>query len=340
MLTTAEFRKNFLGYNIVDCVVRSAGYLYFIAQEDYTQRPGYQPEGHDPDASALIQRVVVWRPDQSGDKRWTHSWNKGMDITIAEFASQPEDKLVAVDVGGEVYAIGSGSKGREGAIPFERKGRYGAVNQLHNIDGHLYLCGGNRTVGVRRGIGQWHWETGRFPLSAHEFGSGNVGFRAIDGFGANDIYAVGDQGDVWHYGGGDWRRIGFPGKQSLRTVCCAGDGKVYISGYEGITFVGRGDEWRCIAEPGLALPFRDLVWHDGKVWATSDYGVWWVSEQGIAQAELPAEISVCAGHLSSRAGILLLAGFHGAALLQDGRWQLVFHHAAMAERSQKEHPGA
>jgi len=40
MITTAEFRKNFHGYNIVDCVVRSAGYLYFIAQEDYTQRPG------------------------------------------------------------------------------------------------------------------------------------------------------------------------------------------------------------------------------------------------------------------------------------------------------------
>lgn len=71
--------------------------------------------------------------------------------------------------------------------------------------------------------------------------------------------------------------------------------------------------------------------------------------QGLAQQDrglhrsgnaLPAEISRCAGNLSSRAGILLLAGLYGAALLKDGGWQVVFHHAAMAERSRRESPAA
>ncbi|MBL8300007.1 MAG: hypothetical protein JNN30_16835 [Rhodanobacteraceae bacterium] len=336
MITTEEFSKNLLGYNIVDCVVRRRDFFYFIAQEDYTQRAGYKAEGRDPDASALIKRIIVWRPDQADGKRWAYGWRKGMDITIAEFGSVPEDKLVIVDTGGIVYAVGGGTQGLEGELPFERSGRYGSVDKLRNIGGELYLAGGNRTVGIRRGVSDWRWETERFPLAENEFGSSKIGFRDIDGFNTSDIYAVGGHGDVWHFDGKNWGRVDFPSNQPLRTVCCAGDGNVYVSGYDGITFVGRGSRWRCIAEPAISLPFRDLVWYGDRVWATNDYGLWWVDPDGVKTTDLPATITGCAGNLSARDGLLLLAGYYGAALLQDGEWKVVFHYAAMHERSKED----
>ncbi|MNF88094.1 hypothetical protein D3C84_705800 [compost metagenome] len=164
-----------------------------------------------------------------------------------------------------------------------------------------------------------------------------AGFESLDGFSRSDVYAAGGKGDVWHFNGQQWRRIDFPSNLAIETVCCGGDGRVYISGYEGHTFVGRGDTWKKIrTREDISLAFKDMVWYEDRVWCTNDYGVWWIVGDQLVKANIPAFAQISAGHLSARDGVLLLAGFYGAAYLENGQWHQIFSYSEMVDRCKAE----
>ncbi|EJT4818785.1 TPA: hypothetical protein NVL72_004837 [Citrobacter freundii] len=149
-------------------------------------------------------------------------------------------------------------------------------------------------------------------------------FMDIDGFSENDMYAVGGQGRVWHYDGQSWRQIAFPTNMYLYTVCCGGDGEVYIGAQSGAVFKGRGDGWQKIISGEMAKPFNDMVWFQDRVWATSDYGIWVIKNDGIEKPLIPDEVMVCAGSMAVGDGVLLIAGEGGAAFHNGILWQSLF----------------
>jgi len=152
-----------------------------------------------------------------------------------------------------------------------------------------------------------------------------AGFNDIDGFSANDIYCVGGKGDVWHFNGKAWTQIHFSSNIDLSSVCCAGDSQVYISGYGGTTFKGRGQKWKQIFKGEMAMPFKRMEWFENKVWCTSDYGLWTLENDKLVEpAEVTDEIKVCSGYMSTRDGVLLIAGPGGAAYKEAGVWHKIF----------------
>ncbi len=237
-----------------------------------------------------------------------------------------------------VYVTGSGSAYEDRPLlTFSReKGAQtqgailrGSINRLKQLDGWLYGCGGGRTLFKRLDKGTWESLSQDIPrvLKERPVGSSEEGFEDFDGRSESDIYAVGGYGDVWHFDGKGWRQIPFPANEPLQSVCCGGDGQVYISGYEGVTFVGRGDRWKKIFDGGISLGFRDMVWYEDRVWCTSDYGLWTIHEERVGVADVPPTVAACAGHLSVGDGVLLLAGYSGAAFREHGAWQQIisFH---------------
>ena len=70
----------------------------------------------------------------------------------------------------------------------------------------------------------------------------------------------------------------------------------------------------------MTLAFKDMVWFDGKVWCTSDYGLWVIKDGKLKEAELPAEVTACAGNLSVGDGVMLLAGMYGATVYDGKTW--------------------
>ncbi|WP_348945531.1 hypothetical protein ABHF33_02765 [Chitinibacter sp. FCG-7] len=143
-------------------------------------------------------------------------------------------------------------------------------------------------------------------------------FEDIDGFSKTDIYAVGGKGDAWHFDGERWQQLPFPSNMQLEAVCCAGDGQVYIGAEQGTVFRGRGNRWEMIYKGQMSLPYRDMVWHDGRVWCTSDYGLWTITDGQHERADVPHKVYSCAGHLSVGDGVMLLAGLWGT-MLHDGK---------------------
>ncbi|WP_155274256.1 hypothetical protein [Pseudomonas chlororaphis] len=333
MISSADFSKQLLGYNIVDCVVRSRDKFYFLAREDYTQWTDWEDVGRYPDDTALTLRVISDFSFKPKDSQWGHATLTGFDIANAAVSLKPKEQLVVSSISGQIYAVGSGEAGMEDSILKQTRG---GVFKLKTISDKLYAAGGQRTVGFREQKNNWHWHSESIPFNKEQ-DSRISGFDDLDGFDQDDMYAVGGMGDVWHFNGGLWRRVDFPSNLYLETVCCGGDGRVYISGYEGHTFVGRGDTWKKVkTKEHISLAFKDMVWYEDRVWCTNDSGVWWIVGDKLVKADIPAFAQISAGYLSARDGVLLLAGFYGAAYLENGQWHQIFSYGEMVDRCKAE----
>jgi hypothetical protein len=334
-ITLDEYLDCLHGYNIVDCSVRNRMAFHFVAREDYTRWPKDRWDSENeppPDETAVLKHVIAYFRDDPESARWSRAEISGFETSYSGVSQKPKVQHVVVTMGGDVYAAGSGDKGIETSMkPYDNGGpSRGGIHKLRTIDGWLYFCGGNNSVGKRTAKGEWFAHTPNVPdpkRTDHRYNS----FDDIDGFAEDDLYCVGSEGQVYHFDGHRWQRLAFPSNVDLETVCCAGDGQVYVSGRKGMTFRGRGERWELISPGGnMSLPFRDMVWHEDRVWCTSDYGVWTIHDGKLESAELPDGIKAYAGNLAAADGVLLLAGYGGAAFLEGGRWTKVFSAGEMS----------
>ena len=315
-----QYKRSFKGYTMVDCIVRSRDIFYFSLCEDPSELD--EESGED---VWLKRRIACWIKTLPADQQWGNLDFDDADDYHLCVAYVPVEKLIAIEEDGYVYALGSGSHEMEWRLGDWCGGGIlrGAVTRSRTIDGHAYMAGGGRTVAVRKDRNMFVPLMEGLPYDDDDDFE-LAGFEDIDGFNANDIYCVGGEGDAWHFDGTNWAQFQLPDSIDLNSVCCAGDGQVYISGYQGTTFRGRGNKWERIHKGKMTIPFKDMVWHEGQIWCTNDYGLWQILDGKIVAADVDSEIAVCSGHLSSHDGVLLLAGSSGAAFKENGIWEKIF----------------
>ncbi|MEC9745026.1 hypothetical protein RCT75_06105, partial [Escherichia marmotae] len=313
---------------IKDCVVRNKNFFHFSVRNTKESRK----------ASAIAENNVtkgevgIYLHRNPHDCISYQTFKNMGQMYIGSASYDGYDEVVCVDEEGHIYARNSGCKydGIEKKIPFGIDGPLrNIITKIKHISGRLYIVGYNNSVGYRDGVNDWQSLCLNLPVFDYSKEKGRFGdefkLRDIDGFSYDDLYIVGGKGNVWHFSGTEWERINFPSDVYLETVCCAGDGYVYIGGPSGTLFKGRGNQWEKISAGGYSLPFEDIVWHAGKVWCTSDYGLWCLDDEYLIPAVLPSEISVAVGHLSVGDGVMLMAGMYGAAWHDGQEWHLLFN---------------
>jgi len=286
-----------------------------------------------PNETTLKKRVLAFMRYKPINEQWGQTELTGFDLALCGVALKPVEHLVVMDSSARVYASGKGVSGLEARLEYSETSRRGVLQSLKTISDELFFVGWDRCVGIRMGKDQWHWLNDAIPVDQNSGVKITCGFRDLDGVVNSSLYACGDKGDVWHSNGKIWKKCAFPSNITLNTVCCAPGGSVYISGYEGETYRGAGDVWKQIAKPELSIPFKDMVWYEDRVWCTNDYGLWWINGDKLEMADVPSEIKVCSGNLSTRDGVLLLAGYYGAAVRENGEWKVIFNYNEMAEKS-------
>lgn len=338
-----EFNNMLRGFNLIDCEIKSQACFYLLGREDYTQHQDWdEEEGEAYEDEALQKRAYAFKPEDREGDQWGCKSLEDWCQTTCGLIPTPKEQLLTMDLLGRAYRLGGGESVQETKLKRKSGGFRGIVTKLKTVGDKLYLCGEDRLVGMRLGPEKWDWHTSKLPYNQAK-DEDTAGFNDIDGFSDADLYAVGGQGDVWRYDGRVWMRVDFPTNTYLNTVCCAGNGKVYISGYEGLTFEGREDTWKPLEGSPLSLAFKDMVWYEDRVWCTSDYGLWWILDGKLVEADVPALAKTCAGNLSARDGVLLVAGIYGAAYLQNGAWHKIFLTGEMEEACEKaglKHPFA
>ncbi|HEX8610680.1 MAG TPA: hypothetical protein VF800_05270 [Telluria sp.] len=333
-ISVAEYKKNLHRYYIYGCAVRDRTRFSFISNRWYTDEEVEEEEEKGMSSDYRDKRLVLFTRNEISGKQWSSAYFEGWGTVRLGAATKPVTQTIMIEMEeSTTYVIGSGEKYHD--TPVEKlpdNPSRGGIRRIKMIDGYAYICGGARSVGKRLGKGSWQSHSNAIPPASENI---NGGFDDIAGFNENDLYAVGGKGDVWRYNGKLWQQVAFPTNTWTTTVCCGGDGNVYISCYEGLTFMGRENRWKKIHDGGISLGFKDMVWHEGKVWCTNDNGVWTIENGKLERAELPSEMQVCSGSLSVNDGVMLMAGLGGAAFLENGQWHNLFLRGEMEKAVQK-----
>lgn len=325
-MTPDEYARCLQGYTITDCVVRDRQRFTFVAIKDETDADLAAQEALESqlqEVPLLPQRVLPFLRERAPGDQWSRSELRHWDLLRGGAASVPQNQFIGIDFEGRVYVVGSGVCRQEDSLTAWCEGGplRGGVRKLRTIGNLLYACGGGRSVVTRMGSNQWLSHTHRIP-DHPELGCG--GFNDIDGFSADDLYAVGGLGEVWHYDGTDWSAIAVPATATIDAVCCGADGMVYIAAEAGLLLKGRGEHWQVLHPRATSRGFRDLVWYEDRLWCSNDYGLWTVHRDRVQRVGLPEGVSDCTGHLDVRDGVMLSAGSGGAAFREDGAWHSIF----------------
>ncbi|RUT71308.1 hypothetical protein D0817_05380 [Flavobacterium cupreum] len=92
MIETKDFSNQFLGYNIVDCEVRTKDIFYFIAREDCTQWSDWEDTGSYPSTADLTVRVIANFRSYPKDTQWSHTALEGLDLCCAGISRSPKEQ--------------------------------------------------------------------------------------------------------------------------------------------------------------------------------------------------------------------------------------------------------
>ena len=311
-----QFKRSFAfkerSYSFIDCTVRNKNIFCFIASRTLTDDDLQRYKKNDWSTSYRGQLLVTYVRNKEPGADW--GWNTipydyndtGIHCSPMVIGSLdiPKNCVIAIETlsgntfVNRVFISGNGPAFEDSAIKGRREGGFsrGATNKIKNINGFAYVCNGGRGLAKRLENGEWLNLTKDLEIADRD------GFDDFDAFSETDIYAGGGKGDVWHFDGEHWKQVPLPTNTWVQTICCGEDGYVYISCYEGLTFRGRDNKWQKIHHGGINLGFRDMVWYEGKVWCTSDYGVWTIENGVVKSANLPEGMSAYSGHLSVKDG--------------------------------------
>lgn len=120
----------------------------------------------------------------------------------------------------------------------------GDLRQIRAIGESVYVCGMGRTV--YRSTAGAAWARIDHGVRGAEDDESAAGFNTIDGFGEEEIYAAGWDGELWTFDGKAWSALPSPTKLAMLCMVCAPDGSVYLGAQAGTLVVGRGRTWRTI----------------------------------------------------------------------------------------------
>jgi hypothetical protein len=174
--------------------------------------------------------------------------------------------------------------------------------RLHGLRSVHAIAGGAHTVGLR-GIAYRlddlsHWTRIDDGLPA------SFNAQAIHGFARNDIYAVGREGESWHFDEQNWTPIELPTSATLTSVKCAPNGVVYIAGDQGVLIAGRGAAWSVIDHGETKGDIWDLEWFEDSLYVSTMAAVFRLKGSTLEKVNFGADPPKTCYQLSTAPGVM------------------------------------
>lgn len=275
---------------------------------------------------------VVCSNDKLSEERAPHSiyvqWDEGQ---FADIETKPwytagvcvvtdsGEQMLAVGEYGDVVVFGSGEHFEEKIPPENGETEIrGPLRAVRTIGDHAYAVGMKRQV--YRRDSKMHWsaiDRGMTPKP----GSDVVGFEAIDGYGDDNLYAVGWEGEIWRFDGAGWRFVPSPCNLILTDVCCAGDDNVYICGQVGTLIRGKEDQWEIIDLDDLSDDLWSLAWYNDELYVATMKQVYRLSDDQLVPVDMGPDTAWSCYQLSVRNGLLWSIGAKDLFSYDGSLWQ-------------------
>lgn len=231
----------------------------------------------------------------------------------------PRRETIALGSGGQVLCVGDGDVHEEMIEPGgDPPGERPTMRGIRCIDGKAYAVGMNRRAYRRDDANKWvSIDQGARPPSDSR---AVVGFEAVDGFTQSDIYAVGWDGEIWHFDGARWTQVDSPTNVVFSDVCCAEDGFTYACARAGIIVRGRGNEWQIIDHQLSGTDFWGAAWYDGKLYLSTTKELFTLQDDNLNPVAFGTDSPGSCFHLSAGHGVLWSIGAKDVMVFDGQNW--------------------
>ncbi|WP_273802606.1 hypothetical protein [Proteus vulgaris] len=303
--------KEFKTWLITGCAIRDKNIIYLCLRKDIPYDEASKL--WDNEIPSKLISIYLDTPETSIGSTYL----KGFDSPIVGVSLKPKAQGLLASRGhdGDVLCVGSGAN-----YPLEKvtPNIFSGITNIKCIDEYSYHVGLGRKIHKRINIDQWHLLDNGLPDGKINT---NMGFSDLDGFSEFDMYAVGGEGDVWHYINDKWISCGFPSNEQLSAVLCAPDGYVYIAGEGGNLWRGREFLWEKVHSDNSTVLIHQLRWFDNKLWACDTYHLQCWDGEKMIRPEHNGKNVVYSGHIDVRDDILIVADLHNVNLYDGFTWQ-------------------
>jgi hypothetical protein len=189
--------------------------------------------------------------------KWGNGGPVKFTVVGISLCTHPIRQMIAIGPFGEAFLSGTGDMHEERIQAGEDSPKKrGPLRHVRGIAGKVYAAGMQRQVYRRDDRDVWTCIGHSIRPARGQI----VGFESIGGFGEDEIYAAGWEGEIWRYDGLCWHQLDSPTKLILHDICCAGDGNVYAGGQVGMLVAGRKDSWRAIEHGNTRENIWSLAW--------------------------------------------------------------------------------
>ncbi|MEY0596034.1 hypothetical protein AB7309_22380 [Providencia manganoxydans] len=312
-ITKEHWNKHIQDYIFTGCAIRDKNIVYFCLRKDIP----YEEASRlwDSEIPTLFLCIYLDTPNDPIDyARWVDLDKSKVGVCLKPLE---QGLLASRGYDGKTDCMGSGTGWKLEKI---MEGGFANPQNIKCIDGYAYYVGSSRKIYKRVDIGKWERIQNGIPGGKT---NSDMGFRDLDGFSEQDMYAVGGEGDVWHYNGEMWIPCGFPSNEQLSAVLCAPDGYVYIGGEGGSLWRGREFQWEKLYHGGSTILLNQLRWFEGKVWACDDYRLQcWDGNDMVRPMDGDKNV-IASGHMDVRDGILVVADSYNVDLYDGTSWHKI-----------------
>ena len=265
-------------YSIAKAFVLDKTFLVFAAMKTHE------------DNWNMYAKLIIYFP-QGDDEKWISlKFNEifGQPL-FGGLLHKPDLKVVLISEFGHVFYIEKEngmhpqSPIPNSQIALERTSHALYFHNAKIIDGHVYTVSNLREVFKYSGD-QWN----QLKEGIDDFGfkiGKSYGFRDIDGFAEDDIYAAGGKADLWHWNGQKWTQQELPTNASLRMICCGEDGLVYIPTNRNTILCGRDNNWEIIKDNIPETYFESIVWYKDRVYVSTSYMLCQIQDKKVTRVD-------------------------------------------------------
>jgi hypothetical protein len=259
--------------------------------------------------------------------RWTGEWGSyrvETPVVGITGTDTPELTILCMAPTGEVHvAVSSGTSTEHVDAGPEGPGESGVLRDIRRIGDDIFVTGMARQVYRRSAPGRWVRED--LGVRVKQPTEGIVGFNSIDGFGTDEIYAAGWNGEIWRRVSNKWMPCNSPTNVKLERVLCTKQGDVYACGQVGTVIRGRGDHWEIVEQDVTDNGFWGIESFAGEIWIATNDELFHLTEQGEFE---PVDFGVddedvTCGWLHANDGMLWsVGGEHLFSTVDGKKWKL------------------